>query len=292
MLSLLTIFPVILGIGLLLGGLVSVRRLIAMLPAGPIRRNWHLLSGLIVLFAVGYTIFAVSSAGRADAVADWIVPGIFLLGAVFVYLTVRLSLRTAADIRRIALLESENVTDHLLGIFNRRYMDRRLQEEWDRARRYDLPLSVLIIDIDHFKRVNDVYGHAVGDLVLANVAKLVQQSVRESDIAARYGGEELVIIAVNTPLQAVGVLAERIRERIANQGVAVSVERIAAQPIRITVSIGGAALGSNVADAQALLQAADKAMYRAKEDGRDRVVLHADTDPEQPPRELAGISEP
>jgi len=130
---------------------------------------------------------------RHTAWLDLIVPSVFFFGAGFVWLTATLSLHTAIDIRRVTVLEHENITDPLIGIYNRRYLDRRLQEEFIRARRYSLPLSVLLLDIDHFKRVNDAYGHQVGDLVLSYLGKLLLSAIRATDIIARYGGEEILI---------------------------------------------------------------------------------------------------
>ena len=158
--------------------------------------------------------------------------------------------------------------DPLTRAYNRRYFERRLLEELSFARRQSSPLSLLIIDIDHFKRVNDNYGHPVGDLVLERVASSIQRVVRPEDVLARYGGEEFVVIARQTSLSNAKVLAERIRRHVAALSVALPGELI-----QVTVSIGVAALGEDTeySSREELVAAVDAAMYCAKGAGRNRV---------------------
>ena len=125
--------------------------------------------------------------GQQTIWPELLIPGIFLFGAIFVWLTIRLSLQTAIDLRRIDLLEAENITDPLTMGYNRRYLDRRLDEEAARAKRYSLDLSVLMIDIDHFKRVNDRYGHQAGDVALYKLSSLLKAALRDLDVVSRYG---------------------------------------------------------------------------------------------------------
>lgn len=265
---------VIAGVCILIGALLPVRRLIAQLPTGHVRRRWYALTGLIALFIAGYLGYAIAFWSRPATWLDLIVPGVFFFGAGFVWLTASLSLQTAADIRRVTLLERESITDPLLGIYNRRFLDRRLEEECARAQRYALPVSVLLIDIDHFKRINDTYGHPVGDLVLSFLGKLLLQAIRESDIAARYGGEEIAIIVPNTPLSSAAALAERLRQHVETHELVVTHDANQSQVVRITVSVGVAGLTQDATDGQQLIQAADEALYRAKQAGRNRVVIH------------------
>ena len=168
-----------------------------------------------------------------------------------------------------AALEQTATTDGLTRLVNRRYLDERLIEEVLRAQRYGSPLSVLMIDVDHFKKVNDVHGHAAGDAVLRAVAATIKASVRIIDIPARYGGEELVVVAPSTSWTGARVLAERLRGAIeALETMSAGME----QPIRVTASIGCAALGAEQ-DGHSLLEAADQALYEAKHGGRNRVVM-------------------
>ena len=150
---------IVAGILILVSALLPVRRLMKQLPQGSIRGKWALLTVLILLFIAAYLAYGAVTWNRIRSIAGLIVPVTFFLGAVFVLLVSSLSLDTALDVKRISTLELENITDPLTGLYNRRYLDRRIDEEIKRAHRYHFPLSVLMLDIDHFKDVNDRYGH-------------------------------------------------------------------------------------------------------------------------------------
>ena len=160
--------------------------------------------------------------------------------------------------------------DALTGLLNRRMLDEHLPKEILRAQRYGRSLSLLMIDVDHFKRVNDTHGHAVGDQVLACLGRILQDDTRVADRAYRYGGEELVVVAPETPTDGAIVLAERLRTVAAAQTASASAAGTQ------TLSIGIATLSSLPpgADADALRAAADAALYFAKRSGRDRVAAH------------------
>jgi diguanylate cyclase (GGDEF)-like protein len=166
-------------------------------------------------------------------------------------------------------LRRQSVLDPLTGLFNRRYFDETLRRELARSRRMASPLSLVVLDVDHFKHVNDGFGHAAGDAVLRAIAQLVRQSIRYCDVACRYGGEELVILMPDCAQPDAARRAEALRADIAgappmNDG---------AGPDIITASFGVAEYPLHGADADALFLAADQAMYRAKREGRNRVVL-------------------
>jgi diguanylate cyclase (GGDEF)-like protein len=268
---------IFLGVCLLAAALFVVRRLIVHLPAGEVRRSWTILTGLILLFLAGYLGYAVSQWPGSQDPEGLIVPVIFFFGAVFVLVVNHLSYRTTLDMRRIAALESENVTDPLTGIYNRRYLERQLTEEICQAHVHVLPLAILLLDIDHFKQVNDAYGHRIGDQVLIRMARLVSSSIHYSDIVARYGGDELVVIAPNTPPEAAAALAERLRQAVESapmalpEGSSDDHER----GVHITVSIGVAVLQPDHCDIDTLFVKADEALYQAKRDGRNRVAIRA-----------------
>ncbi len=137
----------------------------------------------------------------------------------------------------------------------------------------------MLLDIDHFKRVNDTYGHQAGDRVLSYLGRLVLHAVREADIPTRYGGEELLIIAPNTTLASAAALAERLRQHVETHELVLSSESNARQEIRITVSIGVASLAPGVANSRQLIGDADAALYRAKQEGRNRVVANGASAP-------------
>lgn len=165
-------------------------------------------------------------------------------------------------------LRNQAIRDPLTGLFNRRYMEETLEREILRAERGQHPLGVVMLDFDHFKNFNDIFGHDAGDLLLRELGALLKMHIRGSDIACRYGGEEFVLILPETPfgiiLQRVEALRFDIRQlNVQHRG----------QPVgTITVSGGVAMFPEHGADGETLLSAADRALYRAKAEGRDRVV--------------------
>jgi diguanylate cyclase (GGDEF)-like protein len=162
------------------------------------------------------------------------------------------------------VLAQVSLTDALTGLWNRRHFDTRLQEEHRRAERYGQTMSVLILDLDRFKAVNDRFGHLQGDQVLRRIAGLVKDEFRSIDVVCRYGGEEIAVIAPNTGLDEAAALAERVRGRIA------SAEMPGLGSDRITVSIGLAAWQPGLTADEVTLRA-DEALYAAKSAGRNRV---------------------
>lgn len=264
---------VLIGLVIHIATLAPLRILIAMLPAGSLRNKWLAMTGLVFIFIAGYLGYIVVLWGKQTEWHELPIPGIFLFGAIFVRLTIELSLQTAADLRRIVMLESENITDPLTRVYNRRYLDRRLEEEVVRSKRYLLHLSILMLDIDHFKRVNDLYGHQAGDVTLSTLGSLLKTGLRDSDVVARYGGEEFLVICTNTAIDGAALVAERLRQLIESCQVEIPDSSGGIQTIQITISIGAAGLGASVDSKDKLVQAADQALYRAKEEGRNCVVL-------------------
>ncbi len=185
---------------------------------------------------------------------------------------VALCLHNALATERLKLA---GLTDALTGVHNRRYFEARCLEEVQAARRSGLPLVCLLLDADHFKRINDTHGHPAGDAVLRYVARLIKAQLRGSDVVARYGGEEFIVLLPGTPLASALETAERIRRVIAAQTVPVPGQA----DVRVTVSIGAAPLaaaaGEPAAQAAALVQQADAALYAAKQRGRNQVVCLA-----------------
>jgi diguanylate cyclase (GGDEF)-like protein len=181
-----------------------------------------------------------------------------------------LALQAAEALVRTRLFEQAErlaTTDGLTGLLNRRTFNAQLQGRLREAQRYDRPLSLLLLDVDHFKKVNDTYGHPAGDAVLRGIAGLLQKQARETDIVARYGGEEMALILPETEAPGAQAIAERIRRAAA------AVTHPSEQgAIQVTVSIGLATWPGPGESAEAILEAADKALYRAKQGGRNRVA--------------------
>ncbi|MEI8276784.1 MAG: diguanylate cyclase, partial [Hyphomicrobiales bacterium] len=164
------------------------------------------------------------------------------------------------------------ITDALTSLFNRRYMETHLAALTEQAAQRGKPLSVLILDIDFFKAINDGHGHDAGDDVLREFSLRIRKSIRNIDLACRYGGEEFVIVMPETDMAVAGMVAERIRRRIATEPFPI---QQGTKSLEVTISIGIAALGGEGDTAAAMLKRADTALYRAKRDGRNRVVQDA-----------------
>ncbi|MCA1804668.1 MAG: diguanylate cyclase [Xanthomonadaceae bacterium] len=167
-------------------------------------------------------------------------------------------------------LEKLSITDNLTGLYNRNKLDEILSEQLRRFRRSQKPFSLLMLDIDHFKQLNDTHGHLAGDQVLVGVAKTLAESIRSVDYAARYGGEEFIIVLPETNMSTARELAERICTRVRD-----SLYPYRDQALAVTLSIGVADIRSSDDDADAIIARADRVMYEAKEAGRNRVCCVA-----------------
>lgn len=191
-----------------------------------------------------------------------------------------LALQIAAALQNAHLYELAMV-DGLTGLFVRRYFDARIEEEVERSRRYGSPFSVVMLDVDNFKKLNDEFGHLVGDRVLRAIANVVKAQMRGVDTAARYGGEEVAVILPRTEMVGAYNLAERIRESIADLRITTDAEGdIPARALSVTASLGIAAFPESKAQSgEDLVRRADRALYRAKKTGKNRVELFWTDDP-------------
>ncbi|HVV61112.1 MAG TPA: PleD family two-component system response regulator [Pseudolabrys sp.] len=164
------------------------------------------------------------------------------------------------------------ITDALTGLFNRRYMETHLATLVEQAASRGKPISVFILDIDYFKAINDTHGHDAGDDVLREFALRIRKSIRNIDLACRYGGEEFVVVMPETDMAVATVVAERLRRRIATEPFSI---QQGTKNLDVTISVGIAAIGAPDDTAASILKRADQALYRAKRDGRNRVVPDA-----------------
>ncbi|MFZ5571181.1 MAG: diguanylate cyclase [Thermodesulfobacteriota bacterium] len=182
----------------------------------------------------------------------------------YIYITVQ-------DVTEIVAYEQKliemNIKDGLTGVYNRRFFEPRLAEEFQRHRRYNRSLSLIMMDIDHFKQINDNYGHQAGDHILRSLTALVEKIIRNVDIFARYGGEEFCCLLPETSVESAKVVAENIRKKVENEGFLFKDTEI-----KLTVSQGLAFLHKDTENAESLLKKADDALYEAKKTGRNKVV--------------------
>jgi diguanylate cyclase (GGDEF)-like protein len=174
-----------------------------------------------------------------------------------------------ANIRLRDALRAQSTKDPLTGLYNRRCLEEMLGREIRRAVRSEQHLGILMLDLDHFKKFNDTYGHEAGDAVLRETASFLIRSIRAEDFVCRYGGEEFVVVLPTADLRAAQARAERIRVKLRDLVVMHQSRSLGL----ITASFGVAALPDHGTREKDLLQAADAALYRARREGRDRVVL-------------------
>lgn len=159
-----------------------------------------------------------------------------------------------------------SLTDGLTSLYNRRFLDHRLDEECAKSSRYQHQMSFLMMDLDHFKRINDNYGHQVGDRVLVQLAEILTEQVRSTDMVARYGGEEFCVLLTGTPLVKATETAERIRQRVQDTRLLPESDE------DVTISIGVVSHSPAITGSDELVSLADNALYEAKENGRNKVV--------------------
>ena len=162
-----------------------------------------------------------------------------------------------------------SITDGLTKLYNSRYFKEMFEMEFERAKRFKKNLSMILLDIDHFKSINDTYGHLQGDSVLKEIGYILKQSVRKVDFVARYGGEEFTVLAIDTDIDNTCILAEKIRKQI-------EFHRFKAEknPLKVTVSLGVASISEDVSNYLDLIKRADDSLYKAKEGGRNRVCVY------------------
>ncbi len=186
---------------------------------------------------------------------------------------VALALERAEWQERAKTFQLMSITDPLTGLLNRRYLEQRLNEELNRSKRYDYPMSFLMIDIDDFKTYNDINGHQAGDQALQITAHGLKAVLRSADVACRYGGEEFGILLPQTPVNEAGVIAERMRQRVADTDYPFG----RSQPLgRVTISIGVSTFGKHVDTTDRIIAAADRALYSAKSKGKDQIEFYKD----------------
>jgi len=231
------------------------------------------LRGVPIIMLTGMMDFTSKIKGLEQGASDYLTKP-FDSGELVARVKVQLKIKSLQDELKKANEQLKRLTniDHLTNIFNRRYLAEILDGEFIRARRNHENLSLVIVDIDYFKNVNDTYGHQNGDVVLAAVAGLAQQHLRAYDSAARYGGEEFVLVFPGTSLRGGEAVADRLRQAVLEFSFPPPME-----DLTLTVSAGVATYPSPQVDSvDSLFRQADEALYRAKQNGRNRVETMLD----------------
>jgi diguanylate cyclase (GGDEF)-like protein len=209
----------------------------------------------------GFTAAVVSVALLANFERDSREPQTLLEWSLFLAILLTL----VAILTRVNRMQRDALFDVVTRLRNHRYFQVRLREELSRSKRHNRPTALLLLDLDNFKRVNDAFGHAVGDQVLRQIGQLLVDNARGADVICRYGGEELAVILPETPLADAAQVAERFRLAVE--------KRQDERGSKVTVSAGVAAFPDHASDADGLIAAADAAMYRAKRAGKNQVAI-------------------
>lgn len=258
---------VIVGGGILISVLFIIQRLFKSIPSREIRSKKHFLIAPILFFILADLGYLLAFWNAQKNWHDLLMPAMLFANACAIWMIYKLSLH---PIISFALAQG-NITDSLTGIYNRRYMERRLTEEIARAQRYSLPLSIFLLDIDQFRKVNAAYGHLTGDQILIHLSRLLLEYVRESDEVSRYGEDAMLVMAANTSIHDAHLLAERVRQRVEIQPLlhagARETERVA-----IKISIGVATLQGGFDSMEKLLQRVEVALQQAQQAGGNCVV--------------------
>ena len=226
------------------------------------------LTAIVSLLALALTHAVLSLVGGGDR---WLATASALIAALAITPLVGLPLlRSLAELEAArAQLDVLATRDELTGLHNRRQFLVLADREWSRCRRYDMPAALLMIDVDLFKRVNDTHGHLAGSKALVEAGAIIRTSARETDVAARFGGDEFAVVLPDTGSEGAVAVANRIRDRIgacqflASDGLSV----------HLTASIGVSTLPDAAASAEELMRAADVAMYRVKDAGKNGIVI-------------------
>ena len=276
----LSVILILIGVVLMLFGIINTLRIIRFLEKN---KHWKTLLLLMMFFLFGYLLFIICLLLNISIFGNLLVGFVFLFGALFVLLVVKISLRTVKDILKVEKLTTLSVTDPLTGLYNRRYMNQMIKGEIERAVRYKRLFSLLMIDIDFFKQINDSFGHIYGDNVLKKMGRLLTKIFRTTDIISRYGGEEFVILLPETSKEKAFIAIERVRMSVeafkfpftkfirkSKEGLYQNVH-----DTHITITISGGVIdfsGEKTTSVEKLIKEVDSVLYKAKESGRNRVL--------------------
>lgn len=277
---------IIAGAFILLAAFIATHKIVRQLPKGKVRLNWSVLSVLIFLLISAYASFAaVSLKGRfieANSISYHVVPLTYFLCACIVYLAISFVLDSAVYVKQFASGELENIIDPQLGIHNRRYLEHRLLQEVQRANRYKLPLSIMLINLDFFHKIADQYGQQIADGVLVSFAKLILNTARTTDIVARFNEDKIMVVATNTPVTSIPVFAERLRKSVTSS---ILLPKDDVEDFKngkkielVTISIGVAGISANIKTMETLLKNTEDALAQALAKGPNMAIINKSDD--------------
>ena len=249
----------------------AVLQLIKRLPLGKVRNNWKILSFFILGLMFGHFAFLPIMWAENIVFSSLTFPAAAIAISTFLLLLCYLTYQTTCDILEAITIDQASIVDPMLEIYNRRYYDRRIDEETQRSRRYELPLSLIMFEVDGFNNVIKQYGPLVANVVLRKISDHIVNSVRASDIVARYEDQKIVIAATQTEKDMSLKLADRLRGEIEELNVLQGHEDDGSESLHITVSAGVSTVDENIKNGFDLSDVAEKALQEAIKQGRNRV---------------------
>ncbi|HIJ60667.1 MAG TPA: GGDEF domain-containing protein [Nitrospirae bacterium] len=269
---------VLIGAVLQLISIWTVKKIVNNIPI--MKNHWRVLGLFLIFFLLGYLTFAITLwTGHEYISGDTITSVIFFFGACFVLIITKMTKKSIKTLQEYTELQKDVITDPLMSIYNRRFIDKQIEHEFNLALRNKTIFSIALIDVDHFKSINDTYGHHIGDIVLKRLAKIFLESVRKSDFVGRYGGEEIILILPNTDKDGAFFLAEKMRALIEKTPIIKGDEKCRGKDLYCTISVGISGFcKERHKDYRAIINDADAAMYNAKCSGRNKVSLACQTE--------------
>ncbi len=245
----------------------AIQQLIQKLPLGKVRNNWKILSFFIVGILVGLLVSMPMMWTGNIVLSSLMFPIIGIAISAFVVMLCFLTYQTTCDIREAIAIDQASIIDPALEIYNRRYYERRIDEETQRSRRYELPLSLIMFEIDEFSSVVNKHGRLVGDVVLKKVSDFIVNSVRASDIVARYEDQKIVIVTTQTDKEMTMKLADRLRGEIEELNVLQVNEEDSSETLGVTVSAGVSTVEENIKSGFDLSDVAEKSVEEINQAG-------------------------
>ena len=249
----------------------AVQQLIKKLPLGKVRNNWNILSFFIAGIMIGLFVCLPMLWIDKIVLTSLTFPVIGITTSAFVLMLCFLTYQTTRDIQEAILVDQASIIDPVLEIYNRRYYERRIEEETQRARRYELPLSLIMLEVDGFNNIVKSHGRLVGDVVLRKVSDFIENSVRASDIVARFDDQKIVIATTQTDKEMTMKLANRLRSDIEELNVVQGDGENKSETLHVTVSAGVSTVDENIKNGFDLSDVAEKALQEAIKQGRNRV---------------------
>lgn len=272
--SLSIIFIFIGSIILILSAIKSIQ-IIKELPDNAYKKNWRILFCLIGFFVISYFLLIILFINIGSDGKDIIFSIIISVESIFIYYVTYVSYLTLEKFRRIEFLEKEIVEDKLMGIYNQKYFIGRLDEEFKKYKNHDVPYSVLLLEINHFKDMNEKFGRKASDKFLIHFAKFIANNIRPSDIFARYVGVEMAIILPETDVVEAEILARKLCTLIGNKNFDIDItNEINPLFMNCSINIGLASSDNKINTANDILSLITEALYQAKNEGSNVTITY------------------